>query len=605
MYNRAIKMERIEPKKQNSQNSQKTTRKKPNIRRSILSSFTFVNIATAAFIIYLLNLFYTLHQILYPNKYLELINQNTGNPHPVVVPHWKEGSKLVVDAYLSNSVQPKHEELWHFWKSSDIIFGWDDHHSSIESQTFNFTKKSIPENFWRSLEDNKMLYVHYRISNRNVAEKGTSVVWAKVKMVRYLDYVEIPKRRYLVKDWPFIGSLVPADKREIDGIAASNPSSSGETGYWAPTISLQIVADWTQWPRSTLPPLVAHSLKFNPRNSRNEYLPVVYTSQLGMTREKLIQLNKTMRGPEAGTIDPVGRVRFDGGVLPLKILVTPISVGRWQLHEVMNEALEMQKQLGASTKDTDEFRHMITETPPVLFAITVLVSLIHSFIDFLAFKSDISYWRNRKSTAGISSRSVSIEFANQAIILAYLQDNGASLLILVPSVVGLAIQGWKVLKVSTLGKNQDKGGESSESVEISNKYDQKATMVMMYLLLPLVFIYSLYSLVFEKHAGFYSWGVGSLASCVYALGFVMMTPQLFINFKLKSVAHLPWNFLLYRAINTFIDDLFAFIIRMPTMHRVAAFRDDVIFVIYIYQRWIYPVDVERLYDEDYAKNKDE
>ncbi len=73
----------------------------------------------------------------------------------------------------------------------------------------------------------------------------------------------------------------------------------------------------------------------------------------------------------------------------------------------------------------------------------------------------------------------------------------------------------------------------------------------------------------------------------------MMTPQLFINYKLKSVAHLPWRFLIYRALNTFIDDLFAFVIRMPTLHRISCFRDDLIFFIYLYQRWIYPVDTTR------------
>jgi hypothetical protein len=53
----------------------------------------------------------------------------------------------------------------------------------------------------------------------------------------------------------------------------------------------------------------------------------------------------------------------------------------------------------------------------------------------------------------------------------------------------------------------------------------------------------------------------------------MMTPQLFINYKLKSVAHMPWKTFMYKALNTFIDDLFAFIIRMPVLHRLACFRD--------------------------------
>merc|ERR1711966_154358 len=77
-----------------------------------------------------------------------------------------------------------------------------------------------------------------------------------------------------------------------------------------------------------------------------------------------------------------------------------------------------------------------------------------------------------------------------------------------------------------------------------------------------------------------------------------MTPQLFINYRLKSVAYLPWSRFVYRALNTFIDDLFSFIIRMPTMHRMSCFRDDVVFVVYLYQRWIYPEDKSRTFDED-------
>jgi len=51
---------------------------------------------------------------------------------------------------------------------------------------------------------------------------------------------------------------------------------------------------------------------------------------------------------------------------------------------------------------------------------------------------------------------------------------------------------------------------------------------------------------------------------------------------------------MYKALNTFIDDLFAFIIKMPMMHRLSCFRDDIIFLIYLYQRWIYPVDKKRI-----------
>ena len=92
-----------------------------------------------------------------------------------------------------------------------------------------------------------------------------------------------------------------------------------------------------------------------------------------------------------------------------------------------------------------------------------------------------------------------------------------------------------------------------------------------------------------------------------------MLPQLFINYKLKSTAHLPWKAFTYKvgratvgmyatderliglqAFNTFIDDIFAFIITMPTAHRLACFRDDIVFFIYLYQRYLYPVDKSRV-----------
>lgn len=82
----------------------------------------------------------------------------------------------------------------------------------------------------------------------------------------------------------------------------------------------------------------------------------------------------------------------------------------------------------------------------------------------------------------------------------------------------------------------------------------------------------------------------------------MMTPQIFINYKMKSVGQMPWRMFVYKALNTVIDDLFAFIIKMPLLHRIACFRDDVVFVILLYQRWIYPVDQSRIGDDDNAED---
>ena len=49
----------------------------------------------------------------------------------------------------------------------------------------------------------------------------------------------------------------------------------------------------------------------------------------------------------------------------------------------------------------------------------------------------------------------------------------------------------------------------------------------------------------------------------------------------------------YKALNTFIDDIFAFVIKMPTMYRIGCFRDDIVFFIFLYQRYIYRVSVSQ------------
>ena len=49
--------------------------------------------------------------------------------------------------------------------------------------------------------------------------------------------------------------------------------------------------------------------------------------------------------------------------------------------------------------------------------------------------------------------------------------------------------------------------------------------------------------------------------------------KILLSYKLKSVAHLPWRMMTYKALNTFIDDIFAFVIKMPTLYRIGCFRD--------------------------------
>jgi hypothetical protein len=257
-----------------------------------------------------------------------------------------------------------------------------------------------------------------------------------------------------------------------------------------------------------------------------------------------------------------------------------------------------------SDNDVDELRHLIADTSLPLLGATVFASTLHLLFEFLAAKSEVSFWSSNASLTGLSVRHLFLDLLSQFVVMLFLIEEGASLLVTVPAGVGVAIAAWKCRKAAGLrvvwrgwlpwlvasrmgGNGEDKG--ENDSLEL----DATATRYMSCVLIPLVTIYALFQFFFVPQCSWYGWLLGSLTSCVYALGFLLMTPQLFLNHKLKTVAHLPWRVLCFRFVNTFIDDLFAFLIRMPTLARIGCLRDDVVFFIYLYQRWIYRVDETR------------
>lgn len=187
------------------------------------------------------------------------------------------------------------------------------------------------------------------------------------------------------------------------------------------------------------------------------------------------------------------------------------------------------------------------------------------------------------------------------MIFMYLLDENTSMLVLIPAGLGVVIELWKCKRILKLEigmrgiqKRQVKEEQSCRSAEKkTEEFDKQGMKYLSYLLYPLCLAGAIFSLLYQPHKSWYSWTLNSLVNGVYAFGFLFMLPQLFVNYKLKSVAALPWRAFMYKAFNTFIDDFFAFIITMPTAHRVACLRDDVVFLIYLYQRWLYPVDKNR------------
>merc|ERR1712241_1441566 len=257
-------------------------------------------------------------------------------------------------------------------------------------------------------------------------------------------------------------------------------------------------------------------------------------------------------------------------------------------------------------EDQDSIKEAFLETNIYLLVITFVVSIVHSIFEFLAFKNDIQFWNNRKSLEGLSVRSVFFNVFQSVIVLLYVLDNETNTVIKISCFVGLVIEIWKINKVIDVRVNpdnpsimgfiprlqfQDKGSYEESGTK---EFDRMAFKYLGALFAPLAVGYCVYSVIYNEHKGWYSFILSSCYGFLLTFGFIMMTPQLFINYKLKSVAHLPWRMMTYKALNTFIDDIFAFVIKMPTMYRLGCFRDDIVFFIFLYQRYIYKMDPTRV-----------
>ncbi|KAL9391650.1 hypothetical protein Peur_015570 [Populus x canadensis] len=413
-------------------------------------------------------------------------------------------------------------------------------------------------------------------------------------VVAYLPKSKTDKRKSLLGD-----SKDSKEGEVVSQVVDDSQADSKDDGpvewisYWKPNVTINLVDDFTKYPHNAVPPNIAPYLNVEPTSGN--YFPTIFFNEFWLLRDKLIALNETVTE------------------LTLNLEVGPIGMTKWQLFMQIDQSFQVHRSYGSMLEgEADELKRVFLEGNPYLLVITMVVSMLHSVFDFLAFKNDIQFWNKNKSMEGLSAKSVVVSFISQLIVFLYLLDNDTSWMILASSGVGCCIEFWKIGKAMHI--EIDRSGRipmlrfrdrESYAGNKTKEYDDLAMKYLSYVLFLLVACSSVYSLKYERHKSWYSWILSSLTSCVYMFGFIMMCPQLFINYKLQSVAHLPWRQMTYKFLNTIIDDLFAFVIKMPTLHRLSVFRDDLIFLIYIYQRWVYPVDKSRVNEFGFGGEDDQ
>lgn len=470
------------------------------------------------------------------------------------------------------------------WHERDIKFGnWTDGPQMDGSRLYSTTIQASEK-----LQNNGTIYVHVYITKRGKSPDPQHPKYNRLAVVNRSLLLPVYRKRRVHKTVNLLTGM--ADANPADLVQAPNSKKPVEIiSYWHPNLTINLMDDQTPWVQGSVPQPMDEFLIFE--NITGKYFPVLYLNKYWNLASDYMPINETTK------------------TLELHLTYSPISLFRWQMYESQRMRQKWFSVLGdepeQSEEEQDSLKRALVETNPYLLGITMIVTLVHTVFEFLAFKNDIQFWRSRKTLEGLSVRSVFFNVFQSVIVLFYVMDNETNTVVIISCFVGLLIEIWKINKAVDIKVDRENPwfgvipriifADKETYVESETKqYDMMAFKYLSWALFPLLVCYAVYSLIYVEHKGWYSWILSMLYGFLLTFGFIMMTPQLFINYKLKSVAHLPWRMMTYKALNTFIDDLFAFVIKMPTLYRIGCFRDDIVFFIYLYQRWIYPIDPKRV-----------
>lgn len=199
--------------------------------------------------------------------------------------------------------------------------------------------------------------------------------------------------------------------------------------HWHPNLTINIIDDHTPWVRGSVPQPLDEFIEFEPQTGK--YYPIVYLNDYWNLRRDYQPINDTVKE------------------LELFLTFSPLSMFRWQLYTAQAMRSRWTSVLGSdmmqeSDEEQDSVKEAFLETSPYLLAITVVVSITHSIFEFLAFKNDIQFWKNRTSLEGLSVRSVFFNVFQSVIVLLYVMDNDTNTIIKFSVGIGLLIEIWKV-----------------------------------------------------------------------------------------------------------------------------------------------------------------
>ncbi|KAL8685258.1 MAG: hypothetical protein Q9218_007877, partial [Villophora microphyllina] len=295
----------------------------------------------------------------------------------------------------------------------------------------------------REVQNNGTLWAHFYVALQGYpldpAAKGYDISKAH-HFFHPLNQI-IPKKK-VAKTRKLVGASDATAKDEVEEAAPSGPTLAS---YYHPNFTMSFIPDSGTQSYVHMHPAVRQHVHLEESGARDPsgqngwYYPILFVNTFWQLRDHMTELNSTVKE------------------LPLHIDLNTLANWKFSLYASIGEGQKQNQRQAASGgpmpaggdgSEFEEFKRVLIDTNIYLLSTTAIVTVLHMIFEGLAFKSDISHWRNKKDNIGISFRTILANVLMQTIIFLYLFDNsdGTSWMILFGQGVGILLEAWKITK---------------------------------------------------------------------------------------------------------------------------------------------------------------
>lgn len=355
--------------------------------------------AVGLFIWYVGSMVYNVFVLFNPTTHIPYLSSGPP-PIPYHEQYWPEDIQYSLSLYTSIKSDPK--TLFRLDKQGNPLKTplWE---LQDLTTTFDQESKLIPIPLPKKTRNNGTLYLHAFLTEKGKSPNPTAAnydslnLYTSTSLTKFLKFMPNITRNLL--------SGEGADKNLSQLELEDQPILT----HWKSFAQLEIVIDRNRYPRNGIPMDIQHRLLLiNPE--RKYYLPMFYFNEIGLRRDHYTPLNLT---------HPVSTV-------PVTLGFRRASLGMSRIHNQFEGSFQALQQpnspLRVSEKEIDNMRQMFFETAPTLLALTFLAAFLHMLFDFLAFKSDVSHWKNMETLSGTSRASVAFSAIASTLSALYLLD---------------------------------------------------------------------------------------------------------------------------------------------------------------------------------------